>query len=279
MLIDAFLLSGELDLLELRLNELNPIIDKFVIVESLEKFGSLDTKSASLLQNWPRFKEFESKIHYILLDKLEPPYMDVYSAWRRELFQRNALMKGIIAVASSKDDKVLISDCDEIPNTDTVLKNLHRVELYRLKVRMYYYNVNRFVGDWPWCGPVLGTIQNIEDIGGCENARCFDYVPSGKVIDDGGWHFSYFGSIDRIRAKVNSFSHSTDDFCEEMLKRSDDEILKDVRAGKDLFRREDRTFEYFPSNHPNLPKTFLQNPEKYKIFTEEYANRGNELSS
>jgi beta-1,4-mannosyl-glycoprotein beta-1,4-N-acetylglucosaminyltransferase len=39
MRIDAFLLNTELDLLELRLNILDPVMDKFVIVESTVEFS------------------------------------------------------------------------------------------------------------------------------------------------------------------------------------------------------------------------------------------------
>ena len=36
---DCFLFFNELDLLEIRLNELNDVVDKFVIVESTESFS------------------------------------------------------------------------------------------------------------------------------------------------------------------------------------------------------------------------------------------------
>ena len=39
MIYDCFIFFNELDLLEIRLNELNDIVDKFVIVECTETFS------------------------------------------------------------------------------------------------------------------------------------------------------------------------------------------------------------------------------------------------
>lgn len=36
MIYDAFAFNNELDLLEIRLNELDPIMDRFVLVEDLQ---------------------------------------------------------------------------------------------------------------------------------------------------------------------------------------------------------------------------------------------------
>ena len=46
--IDAFLFSGELDILEIRLNELDSVVDHFVIVESCEPHGAARSETADI---------------------------------------------------------------------------------------------------------------------------------------------------------------------------------------------------------------------------------------
>lgn len=62
---DATLMSSELDLLELRFNELDSVVDKFFIVESNTTFTGLP-KSTYFADNRQRFSRFEHKIVYKL---------------------------------------------------------------------------------------------------------------------------------------------------------------------------------------------------------------------
>ena len=63
--IDAVLMSNELDLLEIRLNELDSVVDYFFIVESNATFTGLP-KETFFRQNRSRFAKFEHKIVYSL---------------------------------------------------------------------------------------------------------------------------------------------------------------------------------------------------------------------
>lgn len=63
--LDAILMSSELDLLELRLNELDPVVDRFYIIESNATFTGLP-KETYFASNRARFKHFEKKISYRL---------------------------------------------------------------------------------------------------------------------------------------------------------------------------------------------------------------------
>ena len=58
---DCFTFLNELDLLEIRLNELNDVVDYFVLVES-KKTWQNNTKSCIFLDNQDRFKQFLHKI-------------------------------------------------------------------------------------------------------------------------------------------------------------------------------------------------------------------------
>ena len=63
--LDAVLMSNELDLLEIRLNELDSVVDYFLIVESNATFTGLP-KETFFGKNRSRFAKFEHKIVYSL---------------------------------------------------------------------------------------------------------------------------------------------------------------------------------------------------------------------
>jgi len=63
--IDAVLMSNELDLLEIRLNELDSVVDYFFIVESNATFTGLP-KETYFANNRSKFAKFEHKIVYDL---------------------------------------------------------------------------------------------------------------------------------------------------------------------------------------------------------------------
>lgn len=260
MIIDAFLVFNEADILDLRLHELDSVIDKFVIVEGLETFsGQSHIPSFSA-------EQFGSKVKYVQVPTLEPAYTNVQSGWERERFLRQQLQPAVLSVSESPDDIVIISDVDEIPNPEVIKKNLTNFSkcMHRLSLDFFYYNVNCFLG--PLSSPTVGTIAEYEKFGGTHDAR--SWGNQHKLIENAGWHFSYFGGLDRIRHKVESFSHSKDDFAVEFLKRSNNDVLHDIQDRRDLFRRpEMNQFEYRSSDDVRLPKYFLENREKFKHFT------------
>jgi beta-1,4-mannosyl-glycoprotein beta-1,4-N-acetylglucosaminyltransferase len=63
--LDAVLMSNELDLLEIRMNELDSVVDYFLIVESNATFTGLP-KETYFAQNRDRFSKFQHKIVYHL---------------------------------------------------------------------------------------------------------------------------------------------------------------------------------------------------------------------
>jgi beta-1,4-mannosyl-glycoprotein beta-1,4-N-acetylglucosaminyltransferase len=268
MIIDACMFFNELDLLEIRLNELDSIVDKFVIVESLETFGSSAKKSAVLRDNWSVVKPFEHKIKYTLLPKLEPAFTDSTSGWYRELFQRNELLTSALTVSSSPDDVLIASDCDEIPRAAVIRDSIPLLSqgMQRLKLLAYVYNVNWTDGEWRW-GPTLGTIAQYQAVGGSQNARSFGYHVTGQEIPDAGWHFSYFGGISGLRTKISSFAHASDDFCKEFLAEDDKTIAADIAAGRNLYHSRKGVFTPALTNDPTLPAHFLNNLERYKHLT------------
>jgi beta-1,4-mannosyl-glycoprotein beta-1,4-N-acetylglucosaminyltransferase len=269
MLIDAILFTDELDCLEIRLNELNSIVDKFVIVEALEAHGSGKRREACLANNWDRVKAFENKIVYDVLHELEPAYTDGVSGWARENFHRNALMAPVLDVSASPDDIVIVSDADEIPRARAIRGYLSEKPpgVALLQLDHYFYNVNCYGGKWMRSS--IGSLRDYQEMGGFQAPRGH----LGDVIErivmcvgNAGWHFSSFFDVPRLREKLTNFAHSFE--MRRLLDLSDEEITalirqrKNIFTGKDLARRATR--------NPQLPVYFLENLERFAKFTEEY---------
>ena len=96
-IIDCFMYFDEDLVLDLRLNILNSVVDKFVIVESKIDHAGNYKKLNFNINNFIKFKD---KIEYFALDEL-PVRKKIFSRswrnspnWIRENYQRNCLLKG-----------------------------------------------------------------------------------------------------------------------------------------------------------------------------------------
>jgi beta-1,4-mannosyl-glycoprotein beta-1,4-N-acetylglucosaminyltransferase len=269
MLIDAILFTDELDILEIRLNELNPVVDKFVIVEALECHGSNKRRESCLDKNWGRFTQFKDKIDYTLLHHLEPEYTDGKSGWARENLHRRALEIPVSQVSVSPDDIVIVSDADEIPRARAIKGYLQEKPpgVALLQLDHYFYNVNCYGGKWMRSS--IGSLKDYQEMGGFQAPRGHlgDVIERMVMcIGNAGWHFSSFFDVPRLREKLTNFAHSFE--MRRLLDLSDEEITalirqrKNIFTGKDLARRATR--------NPQLPVYFLENLERFAKFTEEY---------
>lgn len=131
-IIDCFIFFNELDLLEIRLRYLYKSVDYFVIVESDTTFNG-ENKKFNLKDNINRFKDFEDKIIYISLKMKDFPKKKNI-AWEREKYQRNSIKKGLSEINLNKEDLILISDLDEIPNIE-YLRKIQKKNYKTLKIQ------------------------------------------------------------------------------------------------------------------------------------------------
>jgi beta-1,4-mannosyl-glycoprotein beta-1,4-N-acetylglucosaminyltransferase len=261
--------SAELDVLEVRLHEMSPLVDKFIIAESAETYGG--TRKAYHLadaMNAGRFAEFADKIVLVTLDKLEPQCMDRTTGRLREAYQRNMLMPTIAALAAP-NDVISFGDCDEIPRMSAVREAIPQLErgIHRLKQRSFYYHVNALV-DYGHDFASRARIGLWKDVEACGTMYAFRMYQKDTctAVENGGWHFGYFGSVDSIKQKVASLSP----FLSEYKLFGDGQLLKDIIAGKDLHHRRcemPETFIECASDDQTLPQYLLDNSERFKHFT------------
>lgn len=120
-IVDGFTFFNELDLLEIRLKYLYDVVDYFVIVEADTSFNG-EAKQMFFKENSERFSPFMNKIIYVPINMKS--YEDEKKvAWKREEFQRNSILNGLINLDITDTDLILISDVDEIPDVE-ILKSI-----------------------------------------------------------------------------------------------------------------------------------------------------------
>jgi beta-1,4-mannosyl-glycoprotein beta-1,4-N-acetylglucosaminyltransferase len=135
MLYDCFTFLNELDLLEIRLNILNEVVDKFVIVEATRTFSN-QLKPLFFADNKERFRRFSDKIIHVVVDTYPP----IESAWTIEQYQRNCIANAL--TACHDDDVILISDLDEIPRPEKIREYRDTQGIKVFEQSMFYYFLN-----------------------------------------------------------------------------------------------------------------------------------------
>lgn len=258
MIVDAFLFFNELDLLEIRLHELNDIVDLFVLVESSQTFTG-KKKRFVFEDNAGMFSEFLPKIKVV-----HAPESSFAVPMEREGYQRNCMMQGLSEVPD--EAIVMVSDVDEIPRA-TVLKNeLFPPRWLRYKAGhnpfvplhqpMYMYALNGFYTS-KWHGTVMMPKWFLRDKlkGDCHKARLSRR--HGILVREAGWHFSWLGKADRIIEKVKAYSHQE---LNNPVLTDKSRIEKRMASG--LAYGGDRKVTYVPLDE-SFPAYVVANQEKF----------------
>jgi beta-1,4-mannosyl-glycoprotein beta-1,4-N-acetylglucosaminyltransferase len=199
---DCFLFLNELEILDIRLHEMDPVVDYFVIVEAVETFRG-NPKDLVFAEHADQFKEFEHKIIYFVVDRL----FETYNPWDRETYHRNMIASAL--PDCEDEDVILISDVDEIVEAKGVTgisQCLHENPTQILGVSQKY--ISKFLNAVPdpvvWRGTVALTYQQLEKTTPQQLREMRYTVPA--VAE--GWHFTYQGGIDRELYKISAFAHS-----------------------------------------------------------------------
>jgi beta-1,4-mannosyl-glycoprotein beta-1,4-N-acetylglucosaminyltransferase len=211
-IFDCFMFFNELDVLDLRLHELNPYVDYFIIIES-QKTHSGKPKDLYYQNNIERFQKFEDKIIYVVIEdlpnKLPQHITDVDLNWYRENFQRNQIKTSLMQIDISDRDIVMISDVDEIPDLTKV--NLLEItpsdDFITCQQRWFNWSFDWEFEDKFWPGTQItkwSYLQNTTP----QSIRNQRYDENKIVIKEPwGWHLSWFGDNNLIHSKLDSFAH------------------------------------------------------------------------
>jgi len=231
MIYDCFTFFNELDLLEMRLNVLKDVVDKFVLVEAGETHTG-KPKPLYFKGNEARFAAFKDRIIYLCIDK----FPTGHTAWWNENYQRNEIIKGL--KDASDNDDILISDMDEIPNPDTVKSfagtpgvkvfhqkyysfylnylNVRCQNLVTTKMLPYHLLKNGFDGVEVLHNEFLPDDINVGTTVTKVRRRTLPRSRGGeRIVPNGGWHFTCLGGaqamVNKMRAVAPHHDFNPDD--------------------------------------------------------------------
>jgi len=212
----------------MRLNILYEYVDYFVIIESSVTHTGIE-KEYFFENNKERFSKFLDKIITFKVDdtpnnfrnlpetsddtvKLIYEFIstqttrfnrDYQPDYGRDFFQKECVRRPLINC--DDEDIILISDADEIPSPESILK-LGELDLdnnrYSLNQMMYFYYLNVFK-ESTWYGTKVSKYKNIKHLS--LNEVRGDESLTIK-IPNGGWHFSFMGGAEMIKNKMLSYS-------------------------------------------------------------------------
>lgn len=242
-IFDCFIFFKELELLEIRLNELDPVVDRFVLCESAITHSG-KPKPLVFAENRDRFAPFLKKINHVVVDDM--PYTASSSPaisnadrrtrgrrpakWRaNERFQRNAIRRGLSE--ARRDDFVILSDVDEIPRASTVEAVACRPgkpAVFSLAMDFNKYFLNVRLGKSIWNKARMarfGDIRTMEQLRGggptwrssqhhfLTTLRQWNRMSFGMrrlrpwiAVPDAGWHFTSLNGAESVLDKLDSIA-------------------------------------------------------------------------
>ncbi len=289
MIYDTFLFYNELELLELRLRELAGVVDRFVIVES-PRTHSNQPKPLVFAENRERFADFAHQIiHVVVAD--DPATLAAWAPGGPRRFaiedhDRRSMSRGLDGCRP--DDVILTGDVDEIPRAEALRAAVaalryrddplsrawsgllrqpavvrHARNLFKkrhplvtvFEQRMYYYFLNCACVNRPWWTGTRMTFRR-DFTSGYDLRRW-----GGRRIPDAGWHFSYMGGVERIRAKIAAYAHQEYNRPEFMDPAA---IAGRIGPGQDLFG--DGTELEWVNLDDTFPRDIRDHPDRYQAW-------------
>ena len=255
-------------------------------------------KKGDLLFDINKFKKFENKIIYLVLD-YEPHRIEavndhddhgeksrkyILNAAKRENYQRNYLNRGLRG--ADPDDIILISDLDEIPNLEHVNFGTIKNKLIFFEQQIFYYKFNLCLNSVNWIGTKACKkkdlispqwIRNIKDRS-YPFWRLDTWFSKNKYkgihfVINGGWHFSYLKNSKDIEKKLKSYLHHREFDIESIDVEKIDKMIKEKKTIYNL--KVDKRSSKFNQgqdlvkvNLNRLPSYIQNNANKYKLWLE-----------
>lgn len=254
-LIDGFLFYNELELLEVRLFELEPVVSKFVIVEGTHTHQGKE-KPLYFDENKSWFAGYN--IEHIVVPTKHPENPTPQEVWDNEIFQRDMIAQGM---TDFRDDIGMVSDVDEIPSRELVAA-LDKIKLpIKVRQRMSYYFMNTVSPQMEWYGTMIAPCSVIRKVTPQKLRNCIHDPETPTHRGMGGWHFSYLGTPEFISDKLQNFTHSEYNKPEFT---NPEKIRQLVGEGRDILGR-GYTFEKIPFD-VSFPHLVREQPEKYKEY-------------
>jgi len=224
MIFDTFMYNGEEDILDIRLNTLAEIVDKFIILES-PRSHSLLSRELEYPKQKERFKKFKDKISYYSVDYCKNDNFLLNDWTGREVIENILINNHNL----KNDDIIIHGDLDEIIRLEVLKKyisvNLQSQKPYTfmidsrqlcLDLELVEERHGRIRGNFP--GSILLSGEHLKNnkLYWFRQIRCNpiienkDYKDTFNLVDNAGWHFSYCAGIDKTVDKFKFFCHANE---------------------------------------------------------------------
>jgi len=271
--IDVFPFFNELDILEIRLNVLNPYVDFFILSEATKTFSGLE-KPLYYQENKERFDKFNHKIIHNIVEDTTSPELHPY---QRDVFQKDNI-KQVVLENISDNDIIIWSDVDEVPNPEAIAE----LESYFEQDAIFHFAQENCMGylnlvevggiiramttDWDyddrprWLGTKIFGKSILEKYTLSE-LRSKQENEKNYRIFPGGWHWSYVGSEglsveERVLKKIECAAHS--ELNNDQIKQN----VSRVKDNKDPLGRDYAIYQTVPIDN-SYPQYILDNKEKF----------------
>jgi hypothetical protein len=264
---DCFPFYNELDLLEVRLEELYDHVDHFVLVEASTTFTDLP-KPYYFQENKDRYEKYLDKIIHVKVEDM--PHSK--EAWDNDIWQRNSINRGI--VDADDNDVIIVSDLDEIPRPKTIDDIRADVDnqIWGLRMPLFYFKFNHMLTTTDSKYMVWGMACRKRLMVPADEFRFqrfqlahlpYDFNQNGiRVMEHAGWQFSYLGDTEFAKNKIRSFAHQETNTPETL---SIIDVEQSVTNGYGLGPNEIEKFVSITIDD-YLPKTVTENIDKYSKY-------------
>ena len=176
--------------------------------------------------------------------------IDIPLRYQRDMYARDYTAYSIEKAGAKSEDIIITSDADEIINP-LILKNVDWFDGYNHYValqRCFYYKLN-VLREENWMGSRVCNWFKLRDTS-VDKLRQ-DWKQSYRM-EQGGWHWSYFGDVEVIEQKLKA--------CADSHHESED-ISAKIAWGKDPVGR-GQLYGAVPLDN-SFPEYILNNQEKY----------------
>jgi beta-1,4-mannosyl-glycoprotein beta-1,4-N-acetylglucosaminyltransferase len=274
--------NGE-PIVEYRLKYLADVVDAFVVVESSFTHSGKKKKQLYTDLNASVFAPYKDKIHFHIIrdfpdpsDTSDPILQKLKTnkhgfrlhepAWVRESYQRDSAQKYLLDLFPDTKFMVMVCDVDEIPNRNQLLQ---LVKVYDRAHEGIHFEMMFLRYNFLWKEPQVWVHPFFTTDEGTRNGSFSDMrLNPDMVLQNSGWHLSYFLNPDELVRKLESFAHTEYD----KPKYKKKEFIKTcMLTGRYIFEKE-RSLQ--PTFFQNLPDGWQEVYAKMNHiwFEEEYGS-------
>ncbi|KAH9945080.1 glycosyltransferase family 17 protein [Epithele typhae] len=267
---DAVLFSSELDLFEIRLHELDSVVDKFFVVEADRTFTGIP-KNLTFAAHADRFSPFIRRIVHSVFSGahvLAPGE----SPFENEIAQRRHMDALLHQHRDAQPNKVpplvIFSDVDEIPSAHTIrlLRRCKAPNPIHLQMREYLYS-------WEWPAGEGSWRAQVHRLNSPKAGYNHGQVTEAKLADS-GWHCSFcFRYLHDFSDKMIGYSHADRVTDKSLLKPEN--IQRRICAGEDIFGMLPEAYRWKDmlalldkdpqASAVHVPRYLLEQSEAYKF--------------